>query len=310
MFISDKHLSRFTRDICAMANIQPSGELECVLRGYCDIIEFLQIGDDAESADAAFYDQMSMLAMTATRVVHAESSSWMPELQRARSRAGMQSDAQQPDPVIIPPLVESSIHVPVSPVEDSPLEDVPEFAVEEECINVVEESLITNYSEGTQIHEAMQPCDSIVPVATWDIKYIRKPRRGKKRIIKKFVKTDKSSFDEYTTVDQSDDIHSVRHKESTRLKYDYGVEPFIGTGNLQDRRVFPHYTTHNIRELERALCEVQERNVLQHVLQKDIHNCRIGIDTATVKLLLRHCSMDSKRKPSVKMKRYLSILFN
>lgn len=310
MFISDKHLSRFTRDICAMANIQPSGELECVLRGFCDIIEFLQIGDDAESADAAFYDQMSMLAMTATKIIHADPSSWMSELQRARSRAGMQSEAPELDPEVIPPEVEPPNLVPVLPVEDSPLEDVPQFAVEEECINVVEESLITNYSEGTQIHEAMQLSDSVVPVATWDIKYIRKPRRGKKRIIKKFVKTDKSSFDEYTTVDQSDDIRSVRHKESTRLKYDYGVEPFVGTGDLPDRRVFPHYTTHNIRALEHTLLGVQERNILQHVLQNDIHNCRVGMDTATVRLLLRHCSMDSKRKPSVKMKRYLSILFN
>lgn len=306
MFISDKHLSRFTRDICAMANIQPSGELECVLRGFCEIIEFLQIGDDAESADAAFYDQMSMLAMTATKLVHADPSDWTNELQRARVRAGMH-DGDTANTIPVPPKEDIPNAEPSPPVDD---EHSDEFVIEEECLHVVEEQLITDYSEGTQIHDMNEVLDSVVPVATWDVKFIRKPRRGKKRLIKKYVKTDSSSFDKCTTVDKSDDIHSVRRKESTRCRYDYGVEPYVGTGNLEDRRVFPHYTTHNLQQLEDALCEIQRRNILPHILQGDIHNCKIGFDTATIKLILRHCSMSSKRKPSVKMKRYLSILFN
>lgn len=190
MFQSEHGFRLFLRDVCAMANVALTGEIEYIFREYVKLIEFIGVGDDAPDDDTAYFERINMLALTAGKILAAPAHLRMQDLERARAKVGF---PLAPIPDETPQVVEAQVpemdSVQQCQLETDPCPEEPE----QTDAPIIEDP---PYIEGTQMHHNNIIMDMHLPVAEFEEQYSVKQRKGSKKLVRQLKCTSTNKFKE------------------------------------------------------------------------------------------------------------------
>lgn len=321
MFLSEQSFQLFLRDVCAMANQPKTGTIEFLFREYIKIIEHMGVGNDAPDEDSAYYDRISVLAITAGRILAAPPHLRLSDLEVAKKRAGL-----LPEPIDVPveaapdstDRVESVLEqTPVSPQHTETVES--ESLHEQVVCDDIETPLppqeepptleepIAPYSEGTQVHDQNAILDMHVPVADFECKFEVRRRRGCNRHIKQHVATSSNKFADFKLPDDAATEKIARRATAARLlddRYKKRLPPGVKL-NTSDTAVVKCY-----KMLDKLIYDHQLQRIPESILSGTLLERRFNMSYGVFLLLMRHGNAISSWRPRVKLKQAVSVLLN
>lgn len=303
MFISEHSFRLFLRDVCAMANVALTGEIEYLFREYIKLIEFIGVGDDAPDEDTAFYERMSMLALTSGKVLAAPAHLRLQDLDSARMKVGFPT-IQIPDETL-PQEVDVSDKV-APPVGD----DAPE--IESQCdTDPCPEELTSDssaeeapYVDGTQMHDNNIIMDMYLPVAEFEEQYSVKQRKGSKKIVRQLKAVSRNKFREFDDNPDwkklSGDITMARLSEDAYKKRRLlrGAKIIHTGANVID----------GIKQLDSFLHRRAVKRIPLAIIRDELPNIKTCLTKGEQLILMRYGMYVPRWRPNVKFKRAMALL--
>lgn len=304
MFISEHSFRLFLRDVCAMANVALTGEIEYLFREYIKLIEFIGVGDDAPDEDTAFYERMSMLALTSGKVLAAPAHLRLQDLNSARMKVGFPTipipDETLPQEVDAPEEVTPPIGDGVPEAESQcDTDPCPEEPTDEG--SSAEEA---PYIDGTQMHDNNIIMDMYLPVAEFKEQYSVKQRKGSKKIVRQLKAVSRNKFREFDDNPDwkklSGDITMARLGEDAYKKRRLlrGAKTIHTGANVVD----------GIKQLDGFLHRRAVERIPLAIIRDGLPNIKTCLTKGEQLILMRYGTYVPRWRPNVKFKRAMALL--
>lgn len=306
MFLSESGFKLFLRDVCAMANCQPTGEIEYLFREYVKLIEYMGVGSDAPDEDSAYYDRIQVLALTAGRILAAPQHHRMSDLRIAQKRAGM---VLEDEGTVTQTAVTEELQLKEDTVEILEIQPIPIHTalVVEECAEEVIENppVEPSYCEGAQVHDRNLVMDKFLPVADFTVSFETKRRRGSLKKIRCHTATSGNKFLEQLPQDQR--VHYAFRSSSARVE-----DPNFKKDRLPHRIrvVSGTQVLDGVKDLEECMYEDQLKRIPERVIANELDKTKLTLSAGEYMLLLRYGTYASRVRPRVKFKQALSVILN
>lgn len=321
--MSERGFHLFLRDVCAMANYPVTSEIEYLLREYIKIIEFTYNEDVDE--DTAYFEQAQLLSFSASRIFTTDRKHWHSDLLVMKRRVGYPLEEEQSSEEIckdVPEPAEASAPTLEVSVEQHLSKPAEEFAPTPEVLppqdlwmveqHTLPECDTDKFNEGTAIHEDLMVADLVTPIAgsnddfTATVTSVK--RRGRKRKIKKFVRT-------VQTNEFLERIDSIDRPPAARVLANCDHPYYLSDHH---RRSLPRRAPEsrcrdviidNARILEDQFVQAQARRLIDYCLYDKPPD--IGLNLAVLRLHVRRIAqLGSRWKPSAKFKTISTLLLN